>query len=228
MKKFVAYYRVSQKSQGISGLGLEAQKTTVTRYVKSQDGELIQEFTEVETGTNKKVRIEIQKAIDLAKSQGAALVIAKLDRLARNVSFVSSLMESGIEFIACDMPSANNFTIHIFAALAEQEAKLISLRTSQSLAELKKRGVKLGNPQNLTKKARAKGVAVLKANARDNDQNRQAFSIILTCREKHMTYEEVAEYLNNLHFKTRLGNAFSAATVYQLYKRHMSYMKQAA
>ena len=143
MKKYIAYYRVSRKEQGISGLGLSAQKTSVTNFVRNQEGTIIQEFTEIETGTNKRERVEIHRAIELAKIEGAILVIAKLDRLSRNVNFVSSLMDAGIEFVAVDMPSANHFTIHIFSALAEQEAKLISSRTRLALTELKKKGSKL-------------------------------------------------------------------------------------
>lgn len=219
MKKFVAYYRVSRKEQGISGLGLSAQKSSVEKYVTSHDGTIVKSFTEIETGTNKRERIEIHKAIQLAKNEGAILIIAKLDRLARNVSFVSSLMDAGIEFLAVDMPSANNFTIHIFSALAEQEAKLISSRTKLALAELKKKGVKLGNPQNLTSEARAKGVNKIKENAMNNDRNRQAQSIILNCKEKKMSYRQIADYLNQLNFKTRHGNKFYAPTVLQLYNR---------
>lgn len=219
MKKFIAYYRVSRKVQGVSGLGLSAQKSSVEKYVVGQGGIILNEFTEIETGTNKKERIEIHKAIQQAKNENAVLIIAKLDRLARNVNFVSSLMDSGIEFLAVDMPTANNFTIHIFSALAEQEAKLISTRTKQALAELKKKGVKLGSPKNLTSDARNKGVQTIKENALNNDRNRQAQSIISNCKEKGMSYRQIAEYLNELNFKTRYGNQFMASTVHQLYKR---------
>ncbi len=219
MKKYIAYYRVSRKEQGISGLGLAAQKASVEKYVASQDGIILKEYTEVETGTNKRERVEIHKAIQMAKNESAVLVIAKLDRLARNVSFVSSLMDAGIEFVAVDMPSANNFTIHIFAALAEQEAKLISTRTKQALAELKKKGIKLGNPDNLTTEARNRGVQAIKENALSNDRNRQAQSIIGSCKEKGMTYREIAAYLNELNFKTRYGKQFLPSTVHQLYNR---------
>lgn len=217
MRKYVAYYRVSKKIQGISGLGLAAQKSAVTKYVESQGGVIISEFTEIETGTNKKKRIEIQKAIQQAKAEGAVLAIAKIDRLARNVNFVSSLMDTGIEFLACDMPSANNFTIHIFAALAEQEAKLISSRTRAALQELKDKGVKLGKPNNLTNEARASGLKAIKINAEYNDCNRQAKSIIIGCREKGMTYQQIADHLNSLNFKTRHGNRFYPNTVFQLF-----------
>ena len=219
MKKYIAYYRVSRKEQGISGLGLSAQRTSVTNFVKNQEGTIIQEFTEIETGTNKRERIEIHRAIELAKIEGAILVIAKLDRLSRNVNFVSSLMDAGIEFVAVDMPSANHFTIHIFSALAEQEAKLISSRTRLALAELKKKGIALGNPKNLNDEARAKGTQKVKENAINNDRNRQAQSIIVNCKEKGMSYRQIAEYLNQLNFKTRYGNHFMAPTVHQLYNR---------
>jgi DNA invertase Pin-like site-specific DNA recombinase len=219
MKKFVSYYRVSRKEQGLSGLGLSAQRTAVEKYIISQNGKIIGDYTEIETGTNKKERVEILKAIQQAKDEGAILVIAKLDRLARNVSFVSSLMDAGIEFLAVDMPSANNFTIHIFSALAEQEAKLISSRTRLALAELRKIGVVLGNPKNLNSDARAKGVQKIKENAINNDRNRQAQSVILSCKERGMSYREIAKYLNELNFKTRYGNQFLAPTVHQLYNR---------
>ncbi|MBP9792624.1 MAG: recombinase family protein [Flavobacterium sp.] len=219
MKKYIAYYRVSRKEQGISGLGLSAQKSSVEKYVSSQEGIILNAYTEIETGTNKRQRVEIHKAIQQAKSENAVLIIAKLDRLARNVSFVSSLMDAGIEFLAVDMPSANNFTIHIFSALAEQEAKLISSRTTQALSELKKKGVKLGNPKNLTNDARKKGVQTVKENAFNNDQNRQAQSVITSCKEKGMSYRQIAEYLNQLNFKTRYGNQFMAPTVHQLHRR---------
>ena len=219
MKKYIAYYRVSRKEQSISGLGLSAQRTSVTAYAKAQDGIIIEEYTEVETGTNKRERIEIHNAITRAKQEGAVLIIAKLDRLARNVSFVSSLMDAGIEFVAVDMPTANNFTIHIFSALAEQEAKLISSRTKLALAELKNSGVALGTPKNLDCAARAKGVQKIRENATNNDRNRQAQSVIMSCKDKGMSYRQIAEYLNQLNFKTRYGNEFIAPTVHQLYTR---------
>ncbi|MCK6608462.1 MAG: recombinase family protein [Flavobacterium sp.] len=219
MKKYIAYYRVSRKEQGISGLGLSAQRSSVQKYVSGQEGIILNEYTEIETGTSKRQRVEIHKAIQQAKNENAVLIIAKLDRLARNVNFVSSLMDAGIEFLAVDMPSANNFTIHIFSALAEQEAMLISSRTKLALGELRKKGVVLGNPKNLTDDARNKGVQTIKENAINNDRNRQAQSVITSCKEKGMSYRQIAEYLNELNFKTRYGNQFMAPTVHQLYRR---------
>lgn len=140
MKNFVAYFRVSTSSQGKSGLGLKSQKQMVDNFVKSNNGILINEFTEIETGTSKRKRTEIYNAIDFAKQNNATLIIAKIDRLARNVLFISSLMETGVEFVACDLPQATNFTIHLYAALAEMEANLISMRTKNAL-EIKKNKV---------------------------------------------------------------------------------------
>lgn len=128
MKKFVAYYRVSTQKQGLSGLGLQSQKLTVNNFIG--DNELIEEYTEIETGKNDK-RIELQKAISTAKKNNATLIIAKLDRLSRNASFILALRDSNINFVCCDMPDANNFTIGIFALLAQQERELISDRTKK-------------------------------------------------------------------------------------------------
>jgi DNA invertase Pin-like site-specific DNA recombinase len=221
MKKYIAYYRVSRKSQGESGLGIAAQKSSVQRYIETQNGAILNEYIEVETGTNKKQRVVIHEAINQSKKEGAILVIAKIDRLARNVNFVSSLMDAGVEFVACDMPSANHFTIHIFSALAEQEAKLISQRTKHALSELKKRGVKLGKPENLTIQARAKGQEVVRMNARNNDQNRQAQAVIVSCRERGMTLRAIAEHLNQLNFKTRYGNSFHPSAIKRLLETAM-------
>lgn len=148
--KFVAYYRVSTQKQGQSGLGLQAQQQAVAQYVGTGTAQLLAEFTEVETGKGSNAlakRPQLQQAIAHAKRHKATLVIAKLDRLARNVHFVSSLMESKVDFLCCDMPSATPLTIHILAAVAEDEAKRISQRTKAALEQAKKNGVKLGNPQ---------------------------------------------------------------------------------
>lgn len=143
--KYIAYYRVSTKRQGISGLGLEAQKEIVSRYLIIVGGLLVGEYTEVESGTRKgNNRSELAKAFADCRLHGATLVIAKLDRLARNVSFVSNLMESKVTFVACDMPQANAFTIHIMAAMAEFEAECISRRTKEALAKKLERGEPTG------------------------------------------------------------------------------------
>jgi len=160
--KFVSYCRVSTTKQGASGLGLEAQQATIARYLNGGRWDLLAEFVEVESG-KKDDRPQLAKALQHCRNTGATLVIAKLDRLSRDLHFISSLQKAGIEFVACDMPSANKFTVHIFAALAEHEREMISQRTKAALSALKARGVKLGKPQNLSKAAADKGAAIASA-----------------------------------------------------------------
>ncbi|MCF8042051.1 MAG: recombinase family protein [Desulfarculaceae bacterium] len=144
--RFIAYYRVSTQRQGRSGLGLDAQRQAVTDYLGSNGWELLQEFTEVESG-RRADRPELDGALKACKKRKARLVIAKLDRLARNVAFIAKLMESGVDFVAADLPQANKLTIHIMAAMAEYERDMISSRTKAALAAAKLRGVKLGGPK---------------------------------------------------------------------------------
>lgn len=142
--KFVAYYRVSTTGQGESGLGLEAQRMAVQAYLAtSPDAELVAEFTEIESG-QKKNRPELTSAIQICKHQKATLIIAKLDRLARNVHFISGLMEGSVNFVACDNPHANRLMVHMLAAFAEHEREMISQRTKDGLRAAKARGVVLG------------------------------------------------------------------------------------
>ena len=148
----VTYLRVSTDRQGQSGLGLEAQRATVAPYVEA--GRLLGEFVEVESG-RKDDRPQLAAALALCRQHKARLVIAKLDRLARSVALVSGLMESGVEFVAADMPEANRFMLHIMAAVAEHEREMISQRTRAALAAAKARGTRLGNPRPDTAKARA-------------------------------------------------------------------------
>jgi DNA invertase Pin-like site-specific DNA recombinase len=144
--RFVAYYRVSTDKQGASGLGLEAQREAVSRHVAAAQGAIVAEFQEIESG-KRNDRPEIAAALAACRLRRATLVIAKLDRLARNVAFISGLMESGVDFVACDNPHATRLTIHILAAVAEHEREQISQRTIAALAAAKARGVKLGNPR---------------------------------------------------------------------------------
>src|SRR6266849_5970515 len=144
-REAVAYFRVSTQRQAASGLGLEAQRESVTTYAKAAGLGVVVEFVETETGTNKKARPQLAKALKEAKARRAVLLIAKIDRLARNVRFVAELMEAKVDFVAVDMPDANRLTVHIIAALAEHEARLISVRTKDALGAAKRRGVCLGN-----------------------------------------------------------------------------------
>jgi DNA invertase Pin-like site-specific DNA recombinase len=160
--KFVAYYRVSTTGQGVSGLGLEAQREAVERYLNGGSWSLVEAFTEIETGKGSNAldrRPQLKAALAYARKHKATLVIAKLDRLARNVHFISGLMETGVEFVAADRPDADRFTLHLEAALAEREARVISERTKAALAAAKRRGVVLGaNGRTLAVRNRAEAV----------------------------------------------------------------------
>ncbi len=150
--KTASYYRVSTERQGQSGLGLDAQRSAVAAYAVGK--ELSGEFVEVESG-RKDNRPHLSAALALCRRKRAVLVIAKLDRLARSVAFISNLMESGVEFVAVDMPQANRLTLHILAAVAEHEREMISQRTRAALSAAKMRGTRLGNPQPGAMKASA-------------------------------------------------------------------------
>jgi DNA invertase Pin-like site-specific DNA recombinase len=160
--KWVSYLRVSTDRQGASGLGLEAQRKSVLDYLNGGRWTLAAEFVEIESG-KRSDRPQLTAALAACKKQKAKLVIAKLDRLSRNVHFISGLMDAGVEFVACDMPHANKLTIHILAAVAEHEREAISARTTAALQAAKARGVKLGGPKLAA--ARVLGAKANKANA---------------------------------------------------------------
>jgi DNA invertase Pin-like site-specific DNA recombinase len=215
--KFVAYYRVSTARQGMSGLGLDAQREAVTRYLNGGEWELVGEFTETETGKGADAlakRPQLRAALDLCRKTGARLLIAKLDRLARNVHFVSGLMESKVKFVAVDMPEANELTIHIMAAFAEHEAKRISERTKDALRAAKARGVVLG----------ATGPANLKPNveARQHAANEFAASLsnVLTgLKAAGMSQRSMVDELNRLGVKTVRGNEWSLVQLQRVLAR---------
>lgn len=231
--KYIAYYRVSTKEQGRSGLGIEAQKRAVSNYLK--ENKIFASYTDIESGKNNN-RIELNKALEVCKSDkdNFTLVIAKIDRLSRNLTFISSLMDAKINFVACDMPTANNFTIHIFAALAQQEREMISKRTEDSLKSIKKdietngfhiskQGNKitaLGNSKNLTSSARAKGVQNNIENSKANENNKKAFELIKLLKDANMNYNKIAKKLNESGFKTAKGKEFQAVQVQRIYNKY--------
>lgn len=215
MRRFVAYYRVSTQRQGQSGLGLEAQQAAVLAYLNGGHWELVGEFTEVESG-KRNDRPQLIEAMKVAKANKATLIIAKLDRLARNVHFISGLMESGVDFVACDMPDANRLTIHILAAVAEHEAQAISARTKAALAAAKARGVKLGGSD--------KGRDITKA--RDGMvKNADAFAaglapVVREIREAGITsLNGIARALTARGVSTARGGAWTAKAVSNLLGR---------
>jgi DNA invertase Pin-like site-specific DNA recombinase len=211
MEKFVAYYRVSTARQGHSQLGLKAQQESVHRFVRH--GEIIEELTEIETGTNKRHRPVLDRAIEICRKHNAVLVIAKLDRLARNVAFVSSLMESKVPFKAVDMPEANELTIHIMAAIAQHEAKVISTRIKEALKHSEK---KLGCPENLTHEARRKGLQLINQRHKQNPNSLRARAYINSMPYRELSLTEIARKLNENHFETARGKRFTATQVKRL------------
>lgn len=216
--RFISYQRVSTKRQGASGLGLEAQHADVERFLNGGNWQLVAEFTDVETGTRKgNNRPELAKALMACKRQKATLVIAKLDRLARNVAFVSAIMESGVEFVCVDNPHANRLTIHILAAVAEDEARSTSIRTKAALAAAKARGVKLGKPENLSLDARKEGANSRKREA--IDAYSKLSHLAANLREKGFSFAKIAAHLNDLGEVTRTGAPFSAMIVKRLIDR---------
>lgn len=226
MTNYIAYYRVSTKTQvgtnNIS-LGIEAQKTSVRNFVGTT-GNIINEYIEVESGKNNNRPI-LEQAIQQAHKTGSTLIIAKLDRLSREVSFLFQLRDrvqkSGVTIKSLDMPDMNTLNLGLYSTISQHERETISNRTRFALAELKKQGKVLGSPQNLTADAIQKGISAVKENARSNDNNRQAQAVIKNCIAQGMSYNKTAEYLNELNFKTRYGNLFQATSVMRLYERSL-------
>ncbi len=206
---------MSTCKQGIDGLGIEAQEMSIKAY----NGNVIATFVEVESG-KRKDRPELQKALEHCKLTQSTLIVAKLDRLSRNVHFISSLMESGVEFIACDFPEANRLTLHILAAVAEHEARTCSIRTIAALKVAKARGVKLGNP-NLTIEGRVKGnLKGIKTNIDSADAfARRVRPTIEAYKNMGMGLRKVASELNNVGIKTARGKLWTAQAVKNVMSR---------
>lgn len=215
--KYVCYYRVSTKEQGKSGLGLGDQKMIVERFLRESDV-ILEEYTEVESG-RKSTRPKMLEAIGSCQKHGAKLLIAKLDRLSRNVAFVMTLRDSGVDFVACDLPDANTLTVGIMVTFAQHEAERGSERTKAALAQKKAQGFKLGKPENLTKIAIEKGREIRVRNAKNHKANVQATELSMLYRNMGMTYAAIAEKLNLSQYLTRRKKRFDAKAVYRLLKR---------
>jgi DNA invertase Pin-like site-specific DNA recombinase len=223
--KWVAYYRVSTDKQGKSGLGLEAQRAAVAAFLNGGDWQMVREFTEIESG-KRSDRPQLQAALAACRMYGAKLVIAKLDRLSRNASFLLNLQEAGVEFVCADMPSANKLTIGVMALVAEEERRAISARTKAALQAAKARGVKLGghrkNPQgepvSISPENIAKGRQAIAHRA-----NTKAAYVAPAVRELQAggasSLREIAAGLNSAGIPTPRGGQWSAVQVKRMMDR---------
>lgn len=216
--RFISYHRVSTEKQGRSGLGLEAQRQAVADYLNGGDWELLHEFVEIESG-RRKDRPQLKAALDLCKREKATLVIAKLDRLARNVAFVATLLEGRVRFVCCDMPEADSTMLHIYSAMAEREALKTSERTKAALAAAKARGKQLG--WSIPSRFEEQRIASRRG-ADANHRHAQQFAsnvmpIVASIRAAGISsLAGIAEALNARGVATARGGHWHAATVRRL------------
>ena len=208
--QYIAYYRVSTDRQGRSGLGLDAQRAAVAAHLPGR-GEQLAEFIEIESG-RKNDRPQLAAALALCRQKKARLIIAKLDRLARNVAFIANLMDSGVDFVACDMPEANRLTLHILAAVAEHETEMISRRTREALAAAKARGQRLGNPSPAPAAAQARAVA----EARLDTYRQSVRPVIAELHGQGLNLSAIAREMNRRGIKTARGRQWEAQSVKNL------------
>ena len=217
--RFVTYYRVSTARQGVSGLGLDAQRQTVAQYLAGASRIVLAEFVEIETGKGANAlekRPELRKALELCKKSGAKLLIAKLDRLARNVHFVSGLIETGVDFTAADMPNANKVMIQMHAVMSEWERDQISERTKAALAAAKARGVVLG----------ATGSANLERHTKERQEAARAFHdrlrpILTGFAAQGLTRRQMVIQLNDLGIKAPRGGIWSLCQVQRCFSQRL-------
>ena len=220
--RYVAYFRVSTEKQGVSGLGLEAQQQAVRTYLNGGKWQLIAELTEVESG-KRADRPKLAEALRLCRTRKATLIIAKLDRLARNLNFISNLMESGVEFCAVDFPQANRLTVHILSAVAEHEALMISARTKAALQAAKARGVVLGGDRagiiaSQAEKGSAASAVVRRARAAKHAADIMP-SIEAAKAAGAVSLRQIADYLNEHGEEAPKGGPWSAVQVSRLLSR---------
>ena len=218
--QYVAYLRVSTQKQGYSGLGLEAQREIIQKHLC--DKIPVAEYIEIESG-RKKERPRLKEALALCRKDGATLIVAKLDRLARSVSFLSNLLESDVDIVFCDFPQANKMVLHIISAISQYEAELIAARTKASLQAKKARGFKLGNPEHLLDKhqeAIQNSIKTCRTKADNNPNNKRAVAMLRILVKENSSYCEMAKILNQEGFVTSRGCSFTKSTVYKLIKRY--------
>jgi DNA invertase Pin-like site-specific DNA recombinase len=216
-KLFVAYYRVSTDRQGVSGLGLEAQRKAVLDFLDGGCWELVDEFTEIESGKRDDNRPKLATAFDRCRRTGARLVIAKLDRLSRDAHFLLGLQKAGVDFVCADMPEANKLTIGLLAVVAQHEREQISARTKAALAAAKARGVQLGGPRSnfIPDQAAARGVQIARADARA----RELAPVVAELRAAgHISLRQLANALNTRHERGPRA-AWSDVAVFRLLRR---------
>ncbi len=209
--KFVAYYRVSTNQQGSSGLGLDAQRSTARAYAKQTDSEIVSEYVEIESG-KKNSRTQLAVALQECLDCGGTLLIAKLDRLARKVHFISGLLDSNVKFVAADMPNADRFMLHVYAAMAEEEGRRIGERTKSALCAAKNRGVKLGEHAKTAEQrnaVRADRFAYKVGPIIESLRNLQGYS-----------FSRIAEELNARNVGSYRGGTWHETTVYRVFKRY--------
>jgi DNA invertase Pin-like site-specific DNA recombinase len=211
-KKYVGYFRVSTQKQGVSGLGLESQRSIVEAYVAREGGELVGWHVDVESG-RKRDRAGLSAALEEVSRAGAVLVIAKMDRLGRNAAFLMQLMDSKVDFVACDLVGANRLTLVLMAEVAQMEAEMISDRTRAALAAKKARGFVLGNSGNFTQAGREAGAGAMRSRAEGNLNNRRASGYAKELRKGGMTLEGIAGRLNAEGYRTSRGGLFAAIQV---------------
>lgn len=219
--KFIAYYRVSTDRQGQSGLGLDAQRKAVADYLNGGTWDLVAEFTEIESG-KRNDRPQLAAALEACRRHKATLVIAKLDRLARNVAFIANLMDAGAEFIACDFPTANRLTLHILAAVAEHERDMIAGRTKAALAQAKARGKALGwsNPARLEEQRQASERGATAGRAQADQFAANVLPVIRQIEAAGVTtLRGIADAMNARGIRTARGGDWYATTVKNLMDR---------
>jgi len=222
IKNYVAYYRVSTKKQKRSGLGLESQKAIIEHFTEKDKATIVKEYIEAESGKEIINRPQLQEAINYCLDNNCFLIVAKLDRLSRDVEHIFQLKKKlGKLFISCDLPNTDSLTLSIFAGIAQRERELISIRTKSALKAKKKRGAKLGKPKNFSNEGRSLGIKTIKERARQNPNNKRALSLIVRCRDEGMSYEKIANELNKNSFITTKGKSYSHSTVRMLYHRSL-------